>query len=318
MDSQYYEIYTERTSSMIFSRKNKNECSLLPFIREDIWGLDPKNGQFYGWEISKFNIPKLWEKTKGENIKVAVIDTGCDFNHHDLKDNIIQGVNFVNPGKEPMDRNGHGTHVAGTIAASDNNLGMVGIAPRAKIMPIKSLDDRGGGNLINVCKGIEWATDNGADVITMSLGAVYGDNKLQKAIAYAHKNNVLIFCAAGNSGENSPIMYPAKYPETIAIGAIDMYLNRTKFTCVGEELDFLCPGQDILSCVPNNSYAKMSGTSMSNPFAAGYAALILSLNNRRISREDCINIIRRSVIDIGDLKYRSKKYQGYGIIIPKI
>lgn len=303
---------------MIFSRKNKNNCSLLPFTREDIWGLDPNNGQFYGWEITKFNIPQIWQKTKGEGIKVAVIDTGCDFNHHDLKENMLQGKNFVEPGKDPMDRNGHGTHVAGTIAASDNNLGMVGIAPRTKIIPIKSLDDRGGGNLVNVCKGIEWAVDNGADIITMSLGAMYGDDKLLNAIKYAVKQHVLIFCAAGNSGESSPIMYPAKYDDTIAIGAIDNYMNRTSFTCVGEELDFLCPGKDIFSCTPNNSYAKMSGTSMSNPFAAGYGALILSYYKQKFNKKECVDLFRKSVKDLGDPKYRTKSYQGYGILIPKI
>ena len=109
---------------MFFRRKNK--CSLLPYIREDVYGLNPNDGQFYGWEINKFDIPSLWRKTKGEGVKVAVIDTGCDLNHHDLKENMLEGKNFVEIGQPPMDRNGHGSHVAGTIAASDNNLGMVG------------------------------------------------------------------------------------------------------------------------------------------------------------------------------------------------
>ena len=117
---------------------NKRKCGLLPYIREDIYGLSPNDGQFYGWEINKFDIPSLWRKTKGEGIKVAVIDTGCDFNHADLKDNMLQGKNFVEVGQPPMDRNGHGSHVAGTIAASDNSLGMVGVAPKAKIIPIKA------------------------------------------------------------------------------------------------------------------------------------------------------------------------------------
>ena len=297
---------------------NRHKCKLLPYIREDIHGLSPENGQFYGWEISKFNIPDIWKKTKGEDVKVAVIDTGCDFNHHDLSENMLEGKNFVEVGQPPMDRNGHGTHVAGTIAATDNNLGMVGVAPRAKIIPIKSLDDRGSGNLLNVCKGIEWAADNGADIITMSLGSAGSDSRIKKAVEYAYNKNILIFCAAGNAGERSPIMYPAKFPETIAIGAIDSHMNRTKFTCAGEELEFLSPGQDILSCVPGNRYASMSGTSMSNPFAAGYAALVLSYYKRKFSKQECVDFFRKSVKDLSNAQYRTKKYQGYGILVPKI
>jgi len=297
---------------------NRRKCGLLPYIREDIHGLSPNDGQFYGWEINKFNIPDLWRKTKGEGIKVAVIDTGCDFNHHDLKENMLQGKNFVETGKPPMDRNGHGSHVAGTIAATDNNLGMVGVAPKAKIIPIKALDDRGGGNLLNVCRGIEWASDNGADIITMSLGAPIGDTRMERAIQHANNNNILVFCAAGNSGERSPIMYPAKYSDTIAIGAIDINMNRTKFTCAGEELEFLSPGQDILSCVPGNGYAKMSGTSMSNPFAAGYAALVLSHYKRKFSKKECVELFKQSVKDLSNPQYRTKAYQGYGILVPKL
>jgi subtilisin family serine protease len=300
---------------MLFSR---NKCKLLPYIREDVYGLSPNDGQFYGWEINKFDIPDLWKKTKGEGVKVAVIDTGCDFEHHDLSENMLQGKNFVENGKPPMDRNGHGTHVAGTIAASDNNLGMVGVAPRANIIPIKALGDNGGGNLLNVCRGIEWAADNDADIITMSLGSPMGDARMARAIKYAHDKNILVFCAAGNSGPSTPIMYPAKYPESIAIGAIDINMNRTKFTCAGEELEFLSPGQDILSCVPGNKYAKMSGTSMSNPFAAGYAALVLSYYKKKFSKQECVDFFRKSVRDLSNIQYRTKNYQGYGILVPKI
>jgi len=128
--------------------------SLLPYIREDIYGLDTSK-QIIGWEISKFNIQKQWIKSQGENIRVAVIDTGCDLDHDDIKDNILQGKNFVEKNKDPYDKNGHGTHVAGTIAASNNNRGMVGVAPKAKIIPVKALGDNGSGNLKNIVDDIE-------------------------------------------------------------------------------------------------------------------------------------------------------------------
>ena len=301
--------------------RKKNKISLLPYIRENIYGLNPNIAQIYGWEIVKFNIPNQWKYSQGENIKVSVIDTGCDLDHPDLKDNIIQGINFVDLNKEPQDDNGHGSHVAGTIAASNNQTGIVGVAPKAKIMPVKALDKKGSGTLDNIIKGIIWSADNKADIITMSLGSPSPAKPLEDAINYAASNGCIIFCAAGNDGPDSDIMYPAKYANTISIGAIDENLQRTDFTCSGETLDFLAPGHNILGCVPDNTYAVMSGTSMSNPFAVGCACLILSnyrSNGKNInSSEEMLNILKSKTQDLKDPKYASqKKYQGYGIIYP--
>lgn len=307
--------------------KNKNQkISLLPYIREDIHGLSPDMAQFSGWEIKKFDIEKQWKHSKGEGVVVAVIDTGCDFNHPDLKNNIIQGKNFIEPKKDPMDVNGHGTHVCGTIAAQDNSLGMVGVAPKAKIMPIKALGDDGSGNLNNVVNAVVWAADNGADFITMSLGSPSPSPPLERAINYASSKGSIIFCAAGNSGPETDIMYPAKYGNTISIGAIDENLERTNFTCSGEDLDFLAPGHNILSCVPGGRYATMSGTSMSNPFAVGCAALLLShvrqikysaRDNMLKTCNDYINVLKTKSKSLKNPKYSGqKKYEGYGIIYP--
>lgn len=307
----------------------RKKCGLLPHIRENIHGLSTNNGQFYGWEIVKFNIPDLWKKSTGKGVKVAVIDTGCDLNHPDLKDSLIDGKNFVEPNSPPQDRNGHGSHVAGTIAASNNSLGMVGVAPNAKIIPVKALGDNGNGDLDNVVNAIIWSVDNGADIVTMSLGSSYSNSSLYRAIKYAESRNVVIFCAAGNSGIGVDIMYPAKYEETISIGAIDINLNRTDFTCSGNSLDFLAPGHDIFSCVPGG-YAKMSGTSMSNPFAAGCAALLLSYSrsqnfknlpsgNRLKTSKDYISVFMKTSQHLNNPSYsRQKKFEGYGILTPKL
>jgi subtilisin len=293
------------------------KISLLPYIREDIFGLDSNSGQFYGWEIIKFEIQKYWKYSMGEGVKVAVIDTGCDLNHNDLKENLIAGFNFVNEGSDPQDGNAHGTHVAGTIAASDNNLGMVGVAPRTKIIPVKSLGDNGSGNLKDVVEGIIWAADNDADILTMSLGSPTSSRHMQNAINYAAGKGCLIFCAAGNSGPSNDIMFPARYNNTISIAAIDSNLNRTSFSCSGKSLDFLTPGKDILSCVPGNRYAKMSGTSMSNPFAAACASLAISGLGRRITRDEFIKLFKKTAQSLKDPKYKGdKKYEGYGILYP--
>lgn len=295
----------------------RNKVNLLPYIREDIYGLSPNNGQFYGWEIVKFEIQKYWNYSMGEGVKVAVVDTGCDLEHHDLKDNLLKGYNFIKEGHDPIDGNSHGTHVAGTIAASNNNLGMVGVAPKSKIIPVKSLDDSGAGDLKSVAKGIIWAADNDADIITMSLGSPYAAKEIESAINYAVSKKCLIFCAAGNSGPKSDIMFPAKYKNTISIAAIDSNLNRTDFSCSGESLDFLAPGKDILSCVPRNAYAKMSGTSMSNPFAVGCAALAISAMGRKLNQSEIIKLFKKTSKSLLDKKYAGKKrYEGYGILYP--
>lgn len=300
----------------------RRRAGLLPYIREDVDSLTVQSSQHYGWELQKFDVPSLWSKSQGEGVVVAVIDTGVDFNHEDLKPNMIEGRNFVDTKEKPMDVAGHGTHVSSTIAGVNNGLGMVGVAPKTKIMPVKALGDDGSGTIQDISKAIRWAADQKVDFITMSLGSPGTSSLLEKSIKYAAEKGVIIFCAAGNSGPNVDVMYPAKYDECIAIGAIDSKLQRTSFSCSGESLDFLAPGQDILGCVPNNSYAVMSGTSMSNPFAVGCASLLLSyLRKTRQSIpqtvDDYINIFRKTAKSLPDQKYaRQKKYEGYGILYP--
>lgn len=300
----------------------KNNCKLLPHIRQDLYG--SFSAQEPGWQIKKFNVPKYWEFSMGEGVTVGVIDTGCDIYHSDLKNNLVDGYNFVGSG-DPIDDNGHGTHVSGIIAAANNTNGIVGIAPKTKIMPLKTMDANGSGNNNHVAEAIRYAADHGCDLITMSLGSVNPSSEIHNAILYANTKNVIIFCAAGNSGEKSPIMFPARYNETISIGSINENLQRSSFSCSGYELDFLCPGQNIFSCVPDNSYAIMSGTSMSAPFAVGCAALLLSYcRSRNLQQyikntEDMINIFKKSAKSIQNPKHaKDKKYQGNGILYPTI
>lgn len=302
-------------------RKN---CSLLPHIREDVYGLDTSSSQIIGWEINKFNIPSIWNKTQGDGVKIAVIDTGCDLDHPDIKYNILQGKNFISSG-DPIDDNGHGTHVSGTIAAENNGLGMVGVAPKAKIIPVKALSGDGRGNNNTIAKAIVWSADRSCDFITMSLGSPIQSKDITDAINYAVKKKCVIFCAAGNSGEGSPIMYPAKYDNVIAIGSIDSNLRRSLFTCKGPELDFLSPGEKIFSCVPDNNYAIMSGTSMATPFSVGCAALALSYarsigkSNLLKNTNDFINFFSTNSKPLQDKKFAGKReYEGYGILYPTL
>lgn len=304
----------------------KHKCSLLPYKLEPVLTLQEAK-QKVGWNITAFDLPEAWSKVgQGEGVVVAVLDSGCDLDHPDLDDNLIilKGSNFVNKRKLPEDDNAHGSHVAGIIAAKNNDLGMVGVAPSCKIMPIKVLDHNGNGSLLAVAEGIRFAVDHGADIITMSLGAPFKIQQVRKAIQYAASKGVPCFVAAGNAGLTKEIFYPANYPETIAIGSIDKDFNRSSFSNTGMNLDFMAPGGKIFSTVPDNWYGVMSGTSMACPFAVGVAALVLSYKRKTNAKfklnavEDYRNIFRKHTTSIKDKKYAGNKFfEGFGIIDPR-
>lgn len=302
----------------------KYQCKLLPYDVEDVLSLQDAE-QKIGWSISAFDLPTTWSKTKGEGVRVAVLDTGCDLDHPDLRSNLLPGKNFINPKKDPWDDNQHGTHVAGIIAAENNDIGMVGVAPCAHIIPVKVLDSKGNGNLSQVAQGIRWAVDQGkADILCMSLGSPRPVQEVRKAIQYAAAKGIPCFVAAGNVGITKEIFYPAAYPETIAIGSINENFDRSSFSNTGSELDFMAPGGKIFSTVPDNWYAILSGTSMAAPFAVGVAALVLSYSRAKPGKfkldtvESYREIFRRHTVPINNKKWKDKNfYQGFGIIDPK-
>lgn len=301
----------------------KKELSLFPYELENVFSIQDAK-QNSGWGVSAFDLPKAWQKTRGQGVKIAVLDTGCDLDHPDLKNNILPGINFINTKKEPWDDNKHGTHVCGIIAAENNEIGMVGVAPDSKIIPVKVLDANGNGNVKAVCNGIKWAADVAkADFICMSLGCPNPVDSVQDAIKYALSKKVVCFVAAGNAGRTKQVFYPANYPEAIAIGSIDENFNRSNFSNTGDNLDFLAPGGRILSTVPDNWYAIMSGTSMATPFAVGVAALYLSYvrsRNLDIKLEtnwDYINAFKQYTRTINNSELNKSFFEGFGILDPK-
>lgn len=298
-------------------------CDLLPYDREDLLSIQDVE-QKTGWEITAFHLPEAWEFTRGEGVVVAVLDTGADLDHDDLVENLLPGKNFVNPNLPPEDDNGHGSHVTGIICASNNDLGVVGVAPKTKVIPVKVLDNKGSGNLVNVANGIRWAADQGADFITMSLGSPNPVSIIQDAIRYAASKGCVTWCAAGNAGRTRQIFYPAAYPEVIGIGAIDEKFDRAKFSCTGPDLDFVAPGVRILSTVPDNWYAVLSGTSMANPFAVGVACLLLSykrnkgLNIQLRDNNDYISVLRQYTTPTKNPEFAGQRFfEGFGIIDPR-
>lgn len=305
------------------SKKKSYKCKLLPFERVDCLSMQEAK-QKAGWNITAFNLPETWKWSKGEGVVIAVLDTGCDLDHPDLKNNLLEGKNFVKQGQPPQDGNGHGTHITGTLVAENNDIGIVGVCPKAKVIPVKVLDDKGNGNLLNVADGIRWAADQGCDIISMSLGAPIKVQEVQKAIQYAAEKGIPTFVAAGNSGNTKEVFYPANYPETIAIGAVDENFRRADFSNTGDNLDFMAPGVDIFSTVPDDWYATLSGTSMACPFAVGVAALVLAYAKQGKTKvelktiEDYRNVFRKYTTPINNCNYKDKKfYQGFGIIDPR-
>lgn len=260
------------------------------------------------WALDIINAPEVWNQNiTGNGIVVAVVDSGVDYTHPDLDDNIwrnageiagngidddrngyiddIRGWDFVASDNNPMDMSfeGHGTHIAGAIAAERNNFGITGVAYNAKIMPVRVLPAFGGGQTNNVANGIRYAADNGADVINLSLGSdSFSDNVVNEAIQYANNKGSVVVMAAGNSGDIQPA-YPARNADSwgIAVGSIDVTgrMDDDSNRAGSRPLDYVvAPGVDIYSTTPYDSYETYSGTSMATAQVSGVAALVLSAN----------------------------------------
>jgi subtilisin family serine protease len=255
------------------------------------------------WDLNLVDAPTAWAKGyTGQGVIVAVVDTGIDVTHSDLNDNLwtnpgeipgngidddhnsfiddVHGWDFVDRDNMPTDSNGHGTHVAGTIAAEQNNFGVTGVAYNAKLMPVRVLGDSGGSDL-DVAAGIRYAADNQAKIINLSLGGS-NSSAIASAIQYASQKGALVVTAAGNDGGSQPV-FPGNLANQwgITVGAIDYNRKLADFSDRAGAIPLsyvVAPGVNILSTAPNNSYQSLSGTSMAAPHVSGVAALLLSAN----------------------------------------
>ena len=274
-----------------------------------LWGLS-NSGSQGGIVTADINANQAWDYGTSTNVVTAVIDTGVDYRHQDLAANIwsnsgeiagngidddhngyiddTRGWDFANNDNDPMDDNGHGTHVAGTIGAVGNNgVGVTGIAWSALIMPLKFLDKSGSGALSNAIEAINYARVNGAKVINASWGGGGFSSALQSAITQYQQAGGIFVAAAGNESSNNATTpsYPANYPGVISVGASTRSDTLASFSNFGTNVQIVAPGQSILSTLPGNAYGTLSGTSMATPHVAGAIALLWGQNPTRTAAQ---------------------------------
>jgi thermitase len=256
------------------------------------------------WGFDSMNFPLTINVVDSREVKVAILDSGIDNSHEEINSHISQSYNAFYPDEKPIDRYGHGTHVAGIITLSSPNF--------IKIIPIKVLDDNGYGTLDSITKGLDYAIQENVDIISMNL-KIEKDFKLIKTlIKKAYENNIIIVAPSGNAGVEN-ISYPAAYKEVIAVGAYDINEKLVDFSQFGNNIDFVAPGKDIYSTYLNGRYKKIDGTSQASAFLTRAVAYYLSqVSQQKKSPENVLEELRNATIDMGAYGY--DKYTGYGKI----
>ena len=292
------------------------------------------------WNMEMIYVPNVWytyDDYVGDAaygyypyLHVAVLDTGIYYSHTDLQGAVVYCIVSLNNGatfykgtnlRNCNDPNGHGTHVAGIIAARLNGAGVAGAAPKVRLYAVRVLSSSGSGYISDIARGIIESTKgpdgvagtaDDADIISMSLGGPHSDT-LYNAVKYAYSYGVVLVAAAGNDGASSP-SYPAAYPEVIAVGAVDINYNVPSWS--NRNPDVVAPGVDILSTYKNNLYAYMSGTSMACPHVSGVVALMQAIRQafglRKLTPDEVKYIIINTAIDLGSSGYDS--LYGYGLV----
>ena len=257
----------------------------------------PQPAEVLPWGADRINADAVWPlasstfNATASGIKVAIMDTGIYLKHPDLQSNIKGQVNTINPTKSANDDNGHGTHVAGTVAAIDNDIGVIGVGPDISLYAVKVLGRNGSGWLSDLIEGLDWCINNKIQVINMSLGASSDNQSFHDAIIRAYEAGIVEVAAAGNNGAtNGLVDYPARYPETIAVSAVGKNTNGSlyfaSFSSSGPQVDLAAPGVNINSTYNNGYYKSLSGTSMAAPHVSGVVALVIAIKGAIMMPDD--------------------------------
>jgi PGF-pre-PGF domain-containing protein len=313
-------VPSENTDVVIDTLEKSNDVEYVmkdPIVKIDSSNIDsysPNDPSYYKqWNMRNTNVDDAWDVTKGnKSTIVAVIDTGVDYNHPDLVDACItNGYDYVENDEDPMDENGHGTHCAGIVAATqDNNKGVSGVA-QVSILPIRVLDSDGSGYTSDVANGIYYATDHGADIISMSLGSESSISYLENACNYARSKGVILVAASGNDYSTSFINWPAAYDSVIAVGATESDNDICPFSNRNDKLSVVAPGNSIYSTYYSDNYDYLNGTSMATPLVAGTFALFEDMYPE-MSVNDAQYFMEYTAIDLGSSGFDSTF--GHGLI----
>ncbi len=268
-----------------------------------VWALDtvPNDPNFSGqYALEAIRAPQAWDIENGSfNIRIAVIDSGVDYQHPDLAGKLLPGFDFVNVDVDAQDDNGHGTAVAGVAAAATNNgLGMAGVAWQVKVVPVKVLRGNGTGTYADVAAGIVWASYQGVQVINLSLGGSSPSFTLEEAVNLAASRGILLVAASGNNGSEG-VLYPARYPQVIAVAATDSNNEWATFSTYGPDVDVAAPGASVHSTALGGGYAPRSGTSLAAPHVSGLAALLFSLPGQ-VTAGQVRAAIESTTLDVDD------------------
>ena len=263
-------------------------------------------------------IPDLWKITKGRGIKVAILDTGISLRHQAFAGAVLQSVDFTSSRAGVDDALGHGTFCAGVIGARQTGACIVGVAPECQLLICKVVADNNTCYDQAVLNGLNWATSQAADIISMSIGSANPTEALHNAIIAASQKSIIV-CAAGNNGPTlDSVNYPARYVETIGVGAIDRNKRVPNYSSRGDRVDIVAPGDQVISCWPPNRMAMLSGTSTACPFVAGVVALIAAARKSEgksiLTKDEIVDLLSKSTIDI-DQAGRDK-ISGFGLINP--
>ena len=279
---------------------------------------NPYIEQMLTWNVEKINTTIFWNLSKGEGVKIAILDTGIDYNHPDLGGcfglgcKVAGGYDFVNEDDDPMDDVGHGTGIAGIIAAENNSIGIIGIAPEAELYAVKVMDEDGG-YLYDILDGLDWCLNNSMDIVVMSFGSEDYSPSLENKSNDLYSEGILLVAAAGNEGddnlETDNITYPARHGTVIAVGSTDINDVRASSSSDGPELELSAPGSQVIMTYLNGTYGFWSGTSFAAPHVAGAAALLLSYN-QSYTPDDVREILRNTSVDLG--KEGKDNLYGYG------
>lgn len=263
------------------------------------------------WHTDMIKIKSVWNlKTYGNDVKIAVIDSGC-YDHEDLKDNILTGKNYFDNSDDVSDNIGHGTHISGIIAAKMNDIGVTGVAPKTKIVPLKCFDNNESTTVDMLVSAIYDAVNlYKCQIINMSWGMTDNNELIEDAVNYAYENGVILVAAAGNYYSET-LYYPAAYSQVVGVGSVEKDKSKSDFSQKNNSVFVVAPGRKILSTFNNGDYKELSGTSQATAMVSGLAAVMLSMD-KDITPNKFMQLLISESEDLGSLGYDTE--YGYGLV----